>query len=463
MPRLVIHPGTPQAWEIQLKPGLNFLGRGASNDFKIEDGSVSGSHCQIIVENGATIIKDMGSTNGTYVNRAKVMESRLESGQPLRLGSVDIIFYTDGPDAVTSHVVPPPPSQTAPPPPPPLSAALKPAGSLRISGLSHAPEPAAATATDAPPPSDSMDPAAPAEIHGTRYCKFHPKAPARYLCNKCNRTFCELCVTSRNVGAKVVKTCRSCGVECVPVQFRAAAQKSFYASLAGAFGYPVKGVGILIVLCAAVAYAALTFVSLRSFFGWIITIFIYGGIFLFMQNIIHTTTSDEEEDIGFPDFGGAFGAAFQLFVTFIASFWLWIALTIAKLLNVDIPIEAIIASRIIGLIYFPMALLAVAMKDSPLAANPLIVLPAMMKAPVEYGITVLFLLVVYGISVAGDLLTSSAVPTNMMFTKDMSTLLTSMGIKAAVGVVTVYLLCVTMRILGLFYNASKQKLGWFAR
>jgi hypothetical protein len=61
------------------------------------------------------------------------------------------------------------------------------------------------------------------------------------------------------------------------------------------------------------------------------------------------------------------------------------------------------------------------------------------------------------------LLTSSAVPTNMMFTKDMSTLLTSMGIKAAVGVVTVYLLCVTMRILGLFYNASKQKLGWFAR
>ncbi len=459
MPRLVIHPGTPQAWEIQLKPGLNFLGRGASNDFKIEDGSVSGSHCQIIVEDGATIIKDMGSTNGTYVNRSKVMESRLESGQPLRLGSVDMIFHTDGPDAVTTHIVPPPPTQAAPPPPPPL----KPGGSLRISGFAPAAEPAAAVATtDAPPPSDLLDPAAPAQIHGTRYCKFHPKAPARYLCNKCNRTFCELCVTSRNVGAKIVKTCRSCGVECVPVQFKAAAQKSFYASLAGAFVYPLKGVGILIVVCAAVAYAALKFVSARTLFGFVITIAIYGGIFLFMQNIIHTTTSDEEEDIGFPDFSGTFGAAFQLFVTFVASFWLWIGLFIATIAGVEIPMEAIIASRILGLIYFPMALLAVAMKDSPLAANPLIVLPAMMKAPVEYSITVLFLLAVYGISIVGDLLTSSAVPQNVMLTKDMSTLFISFGIKSAVGLVSVYLLCVTMRILGLFYNASKQKLGWFA-
>jgi len=458
MPRLVINPGTPQAWEIQLKPGLNFLGRGPSNDFKIEDGSVSGSHCQIIVEDGATTIKDMGSTNGTYVNRAKVTETRLESGQPLRLGSVDMIFHTDGPDAVTSHVVPPPASQTAPPPPPPPSAALKPAGSLRISGLSHAPEPAAATATDAPP-SDDLMPAAPAEIHGARFCKFHPKAPARWLCNKCNRTFCELCVTSRNVGAKVIKTCRSCGVECVPVHFQAAAQKSFYASLAGAFTYPFKGAGIIVIVCATVAFAALKFVR-GGIFGIFITIGIYGGVFLFMQNIIHTTTSDENEDMGFPDFSGTFGAFIQLVVIFLASFWLWTGLTIAKVLDVEIPVEALIASRILGLIYFPMALLAVAMKDSPLAANPLIVLPAMMKAPVEYGITVLFLLAVYGISIVGDMLSGTA-GNNMMMTKDMSTLFASIGIKCAVGLVSVYLLCVTMRILGLFYNASKQKLGWF--
>ncbi|HEX4262778.1 MAG TPA: FHA domain-containing protein [Verrucomicrobiae bacterium] len=457
MARLVINPGTPQAWEIQLKPGLNFLGRGLSNDFKLEDPSISGSHCQISIDSGAAVIKDMGSTNGTFVNRSKIQESRLESGQPLRLGSVDMIFYTDGPDAVKAVEIPPPPTQAAPPPPP---TALKPGGSLRISGLAYAPA-AVATATDAPPIPPELEAAGPMGITGARYCKFHPKAPARYLCNKCNRTFCELCVTSRNVAGKVAKTCRSCGVECVPVQFQAAATKSFYASLAGAFTYPFKGAGIIIVICATISFAALNFVR-GGIFGIILTISIYGGIFLFLQNIIHTTTSDESEDMGFPDFSGLFGAAFQLFVTFIASFWLWTALTVAKFFDVDIPVEAIIASRILGIIYFPMAFLAVAMKDSPLAANPLVVLPAMMKVPAQYGITVFLLLVVYGISAFGDSLSSRA-GHSMMMTKDMPTFFMNVGIKCALGLVSVYLLCVTMRILGLFYNASKEKLGWFSR
>lgn len=454
MARLVINPGTPQVWEIQLKPGLNFLGRGLSNDFKLEDPSISGSHCQIVVDDGSVVIKDMGSTNGTYVNRAKVQEARLESGQPLRLGSLDMIFYTDGPDAVKSVEVPPPPTQVAPPPSPPVRV-----GGLKISGLAHAPAPTTTTTTDAPPEPPPLDAGGGMGITGARYCKFHPKAPARYLCNKCNRTFCELCVTSRNLGGQVHKMCRSCGVECVPVQFRAAAAKSFYASLAGAFAYPFKGAGIIIIICATISFAALNFVR-GGLFGILLAISIYGGIFLFMQNIIHTTASDESEDMSFPDFSGLFGAAFQLLVTFIASFWLWTALTIAKLFDVDIPPEAIIASRILGIIYFPMAFLAVAMKDSPLAANPLIVLPAMVKVPVQYGITVVLLLTVYGISALGDSLSSQA-GHSMMMTKDMSTFFVNVGIKCALGLVSVYLLCVTMRILGLFYNASKEKLGWF--
>ena len=457
MPRLVIHPGTPQAWEIQLKPGLNFLGRGASNDFKIEDLSISGSHCQIVVDDAGAIVKDMGSTNGTFVNRAKIQESRLESGQPLRLGSVDMIFYTDGPDAVTSVVVPPPPSEAAPPPPRPH--ASKPGGSLRISGFAPAPEPAAAaTMTEEPPLTTPMEESG--VITATRYCKFHPKAPARFLCNKCNRNFCDLCVTARNVGPKVVKTCRSCGVECVPVQFQAAAAKSFYASLAGAFTYPFKGAGIIIVICATIAFAAIGFVAGGGIFGILTTIALYGFIFLFLQNIIHTTTSDENEDMSFPEVGGLFGAAFQLGVTFLASFWLWIALTIAKLFDVDIPGEAIIASRILGLIYFPMAFLAVAMKDTPLAANPLIVVPAMLKVPGQYAITVFLLLVVYGISAVGDVISSQA-GHSMLSTSHMSTFFVNVGIKCGLGLVSVYLLCVNMRILGLFYNASKGKLGWF--
>lgn len=457
MPRLVVNPGTPQAWEIQLKPGINFLGRGASNDFKFEDPSVSGSHCQIMVENDSTVIKDMGSTNGTFVNRAKIQESRLESGQPLRLGSVDMIYYIDGPDAVQAVEVPP----AAPPPP-----AVRLGGGLRIAGSAHAApaeSSATAAATDAPPRPPTLEAAPPMAASGPRFCKFHPKAPARYLCNKCNRTFCELCVTSRNMGGKVIKVCRSCAVEVVPVQFQRAAAKSFWASLAGAFVYPFKGAGIIIVICATIAFAAMGFAAYLGFiFGWITRISLYGFIFLFMQNIIHTTTSDEEETLGFPDPSSLGGAAFQLFATVIASFWIPIGLEIAKLFDVPIPPEALIAGWIIGGIYFPMALLAVAMKDSVAAANPLIVFPAMMKAPGQYFITVILLLAVFGIRRLGEMLSNSA-GHQMMMTKDLSVFFTNLGIKAALGLVSVYLLCVTMRILGLFYNQSKDKLGWFTR
>jgi len=180
-----------------------------------------------------------------------------------------------------------------------------------------------------------------------------------------------------------------------------------------------------------------------------------------MQNIIHTTTSDEEEDIGFPDVGGLKGAAFQLGVTILASFWLWIALTVAKLLEVDVPPAAIMASAILGGVYFPMAFLAVAMKDSVMSANPLVVVPAIMKVPLQYSITVVLLLAVFGVKQIGTILSSSA-GHQIMTTKDMSVLFMALGIKALLGLISVYLLTVTMRILGLFYNSSKDKLGWFS-
>ena len=100
MAKLVINPGSPAAWEVQLKPGANSLGRAPANDFQITDPSVSGSHCQILLENGNAVIKDLGSTNGTFVNRAPVKEAVLQPGQTIHLGGVEMAFHGDGPAAV---------------------------------------------------------------------------------------------------------------------------------------------------------------------------------------------------------------------------------------------------------------------------------------------------------------------------------------------------------------------------
>src|SRR5579872_7020549 len=97
MPKLVINPRTPQAREIELKPGANFLGRGFANDFTIEDASVSSSHAQIVVEGDSVMVKDLGSTNGTCIDREPVTESALQPGQILRLGGVEMLLQGDPP------------------------------------------------------------------------------------------------------------------------------------------------------------------------------------------------------------------------------------------------------------------------------------------------------------------------------------------------------------------------------
>jgi hypothetical protein len=439
MSRLVVNPGTPQAWEIQLKPGTNYLGRSDANDFTINDPSVSGSHCQILVSETCVVLRDSGSTNGTFVGGSRVQEGSLENGKNIRLGGVEMIFYSGTPTATASI--------KSPPSPPAIRIAMKAA----VSPVAEVVEP--------PPVAADVAGTAPTSLTGARFCKSHPKAPARFLCSKCNRTYCDLCIDSAEVAGNTVRTCRVCGTEVFPFQFQHVASKSFYAKLPGAFLYPFKGTGVLILLFATIAFSALHFIS-GSIFGIIIRVALYGFVFLFMQNIILMTTSEEKATLCFPEISSLFGAAFQLVGTVLASFWLAIGLTVAKFFDVEVPSEAILASVILGGVYFPMALLVVAMKETVLAANPLVVIPAMVKVPMKYSVTVVLLLGVFGVRQLGSLV-SGGVGTLALMTRDMNTFLVALGIQAVLALLSVYLLTVTMRILGLFYNVSKQKLGWF--
>ena len=104
MARLIVNPGRDGSWEIPLRDGTNSLGRGEQNHFQINEPSVSGSHCQIEVNGSSITIKDLGSTNGTFVNQARVTEAQLQPGQTLRLGVVDMLLEAEAP----VKAVPPP-------------------------------------------------------------------------------------------------------------------------------------------------------------------------------------------------------------------------------------------------------------------------------------------------------------------------------------------------------------------
>ncbi|HXR08720.1 MAG TPA: FHA domain-containing protein, partial [Candidatus Acidoferrum sp.] len=92
MDKLTINvPGAPAA-EIELKPGVNRLGRSINTDFQISHPSVSGAHCEIMAKDGVWVVKDLGSTNGTLLDGTPVRERAWQRGQTLRLGEVEIVF-----------------------------------------------------------------------------------------------------------------------------------------------------------------------------------------------------------------------------------------------------------------------------------------------------------------------------------------------------------------------------------
>jgi hypothetical protein len=467
MPRLLINPGTPSTWEIQLRPGSNSLGRGAANDFQINHPSVSGSHCQILLENGSAIIRDLGSTNGTFINRAPVKEAALQAGQTIHLGGVEIMFQGDGPASATVTE-----AQTLPPPPVPIARPISvtPTGPPRpraISATPSAPPPIAghATAISVTP---SGPPAVPTTATSSGKCKFHPKTAGRYFCSKCRLFFCELCITQRSTPAGPAKKfCRQCGTEVTPVkvQIERTDKISFFSRLPGAFIYPALGSGVFVLIVCTIVTFALGFIGGRSWIAFTATVAFYGYLFSFMQNIIHSTASGDNEMPGWPSFDDLGGCFLRFAAAAAISFAVPIGLSIVSIIGMfndepGIASTLLMPSWIFGALYFPMALLAVAMKDSPLAVNPLVVLPAIFKAPLEYIVTVILMGIILALYNSGDTIIDKIFPRGLT-THNMAKMFGYLGAKSFWLFFQLYLLAVNMRILGLLYVSKKRKFGWF--
>jgi hypothetical protein len=97
MARLVVNPDSAGAWEIELRPGTNSLGRSEENDFQVEHSSVSSSHCEIEVFGRGARIRDLGSTSGTFVEGQLIEDARLQPGQVFCLGDVRLRFEAEWP------------------------------------------------------------------------------------------------------------------------------------------------------------------------------------------------------------------------------------------------------------------------------------------------------------------------------------------------------------------------------
>jgi pSer/pThr/pTyr-binding forkhead associated (FHA) protein len=79
--------------------GLSF-GRAASNQVQIDDSAVSTNHAEIVVEESDEgkqlyVIRDTGSTNGTFLNEQKVERQPLRHKDIIRVGWNNFVFIDE--------------------------------------------------------------------------------------------------------------------------------------------------------------------------------------------------------------------------------------------------------------------------------------------------------------------------------------------------------------------------------
>ncbi len=90
--KLVISKGAMAGKEFVIDKGLLRIGSKKENDVVIEDNTVSRFHAQIEEKKGQYIIKDLNSTNGTFVDDLRVSEAFLNEGSIIRLGNTGLRF-----------------------------------------------------------------------------------------------------------------------------------------------------------------------------------------------------------------------------------------------------------------------------------------------------------------------------------------------------------------------------------
>ena len=79
---------TGRTFELQIE--RTTVGRVEDNTFQIADASVSSHHAEILLRGSDIVIRDLNSTNGTFINNEKISEVALKPGQTLRFGQVEL-------------------------------------------------------------------------------------------------------------------------------------------------------------------------------------------------------------------------------------------------------------------------------------------------------------------------------------------------------------------------------------
>ncbi len=91
---LIVVRGASTGSRFLLDADRTGAGRHTSSEIFLDDVTVSRRHAEFIREGNTFRVRDVGSLNGTYVNRERVDECTLKSGDEVQIGRFRMTFHT---------------------------------------------------------------------------------------------------------------------------------------------------------------------------------------------------------------------------------------------------------------------------------------------------------------------------------------------------------------------------------
>jgi pSer/pThr/pTyr-binding forkhead associated (FHA) protein len=91
---LVVKRGPNAGSQFLIEKDVTTAGRHPESDIFLDDITVSRRHAEIRRKDSNFFVHDMGSLNGTYVNRERVENTQLAAGDELQIGKFKLAFFT---------------------------------------------------------------------------------------------------------------------------------------------------------------------------------------------------------------------------------------------------------------------------------------------------------------------------------------------------------------------------------
>ena len=95
MPKLHILSGQLEGKVFDLLEERVTVGRALDNTIRMEDGTISHHHSMFVLEPDGYRLRDLNSTNGTRVNGMRTTDTKLNNGDQVRMGSVEMRYEAD--------------------------------------------------------------------------------------------------------------------------------------------------------------------------------------------------------------------------------------------------------------------------------------------------------------------------------------------------------------------------------